>query len=84
MDKPQITDKVKSIIAAMFHEHSEKLTETTSLSELKDFDSFERVNLYLKVEKEFNFKLSTQDMLTINSIGDIIEAVQKALSVNPA
>ena len=66
-------EKIKNIILNKFNREVDKNTPLTELAE----DSFARVELLFSIEEELGKRLSEDEILQIENIGDLISVLQK-------
>lgn len=75
MDRNHIHHRVVALVGAVFKEDSSGLALDTEIGRLKNFDSLERLNLFLKIEQEFKTNFDMQDLLRMKTVGDIVEGI---------
>ena len=66
-------EKIKEII---FNKFNREVDKDTDLSELAE-DSFARVEMLFLIEEELGKRLSEDEILQIENVGDLIKALQK-------
>lgn len=75
MDRQEITRKVLNLVSAVFKEDIAGLNFNTEMGLLKNFDSLEQLNLFLKIEQEFKTNFDMQDLVRMKTVRDIVEGV---------
>lgn len=66
-------EKIKEII---FNKFNREVNKDTDLSELAE-DSFARVEMLFLIEEELGKRLSEDEILQIENVGDLIKVLQK-------
>jgi acyl carrier protein len=66
-------EKIKEII---FNKFNREVDKDTDLSELAE-DSFARVEMLFLIEEELGKRLSEDEILQIENVGDLIKVLQK-------
>jgi acyl carrier protein len=75
MDRQEITRKTLGLVSAVFKEDPAGLNFETEIGRLKNFDSLEQLNLFLKIEQEFKTNFDMQDLARMKTVRDIVEGV---------
>ncbi|EFI42474.1 acyl carrier protein [Peptoniphilus sp. oral taxon 386] len=70
-------DKIKNIVAENLGCSVEELDENTNLIEDLKADSLDIVELTMAIEEEFGISIKDEDIEKINTIGNILEYVEK-------
>ncbi len=75
MDK----ESIKIILTQVFHEVFEDSTivisENLTANEVENWDSISNVMMIDRVEKEFNIKLKLKEVVSMQNVGDLINAI---------
>ncbi len=74
MEHSYIISKVKKIFHSLFGEHNE-FNEDTSSSDVHGWDSLKHVVFISKIEEEFGFRFSLDEMQETTTIGDICRII---------
>lgn len=80
MNKTDIFIKLKEIFATVFKDSKLELTEKTTASDVDKWDSLNHVVLFNTIEKSFNIQFEFDDMLELNSVGDICDNIFEKLN----
>ena len=64
--------KVFSIISEQFSVSQNEITDEIGPGDLAKWDSIGQLRLMLELEKQFNIKLSVDDVMSINNVRDMI------------
>lgn len=75
MDRQEITRKTLGLVSVVFREDIAGLNFETEIGRLKNFDSLEQLNLFLKIEQEFKTNFDMQDLARMKTVRDIVEGV---------
>jgi len=67
--------KVFSIISEQFSVSENEITDEIGPGDLAKWDSIGQLRLMLELEKQFNIKLSVDDVMSINNVRDMIRIV---------
>ena len=70
-------DKIKEIVADSLGTEAEKLTAETSFKDDLDADSLDLFEMVMAIEDEFDIKIETEDLESIQTLGDIEKEIQK-------
>ena len=66
-----MTRNLFQIISEVFQVEQEKISDSTTQNDIKGWDSFNALLLIEEIEKEYEIKLSIDDVIEITSVGDI-------------
>ncbi|NMD43310.1 MAG: acyl carrier protein [Firmicutes bacterium] len=73
-----VEDKVKEIVSEQLEVPLESLTVETTFEEI-DADSLDIVELVMALEEEFDLEISDQEIEDIQTLGDIINFIEKKI-----
>jgi acyl carrier protein len=74
MNKIEILAKINIIFNELFQ--IDNLSLETELESVGKLDSLGKLNLFLRIEKEFGMKLSMSEIIKYKTINDIAENIQ--------
>lgn len=77
-----IEARVKQIVAKELGKLLDEVNTASNLGDDLGADSLDSVNLIIKLEEEFNISISDEDALKINTVGDAVHFVTKALAAD--
>jgi acyl carrier protein len=77
MDRPEIEQKIKGILADKLHINIEKITPEASLRDDLGMDSFGAVEVIFEIEDAFNINVPQDDASNINTFKDMVDAIMK-------
>jgi acyl carrier protein len=66
-------DRVLDIVADIFDVSRDKLSATTELEHLEEWDSLQQINLVLALEQEFSVSFSAEEMASLTTVPRILE-----------
>jgi len=70
-----LLQKLRTIFRDIFDDESMSISEGTSRDELDEWDSVAHVKIVLSVEDEFDIRLTMDDVTSIKTVGDFIQAI---------
>jgi acyl carrier protein len=76
MPNTNILLEVEKIFKTVFENDSISISETTSAKDIKNWDSMNHVLLIAEIEDHFGVEFELDDLIAINSVGDILSAIQ--------
>jgi len=71
---------VVEIMSGLFSVPPESLSLESSMETVDQWDSLQHFNVILDIEQRFGIELSPEEVLELNSVGKIVEVVEKKLS----
>ena len=78
MDKQEITNKVIEVAKQVFNYDGE-ITAQTKASEIKAWDSMNQIRFIAELECFFSVKFKMKDIIAFQSIGNVIDALERLL-----
>lgn len=79
-----IFEKIQQIMADLFNVDSGRITESTSMVTLPEWDSLQHLNLILDIEMNFRIALAPEDTERMTSVSGILEVVEQKQRRHPA
>lgn len=80
LTKQEITDKVKTIIAAQLGVELEKVTLEADFATELGADSLDTVELVMAIEEEFKIEIPDEDAEKISNLEQAIDFIQKIVN----
>lgn len=77
MQRSEILDKVRAVVAETLELDESEVTEQTELKQL-GADSFDLLELVTALEDEFNLQVADDALESLNTVGDVVDAIQNA------
>lgn len=75
----QVFDRVRRLASELFDVPVAQIAAESSAVTLEHWDSVQHLNLVLALEEEFGVKFEPEDMLKMQTIGQVTEAVVNKL-----
>ena len=72
-----ITEKVKQIIAESIEVDIIKINDDTAIGDFPKCDSMNQLIIITSLEKEFDIKFDPEDIMELEDVGDMIEAIEE-------
>ncbi|MGL4106769.1 amino acid adenylation domain-containing protein [Clostridium sp. LP20] len=76
MKRCDIIKKVNEIFVEVFDDNDIKINESTCADDIDDWDSLMHITLISVIEKKFNIKFSMQDVLGMQSVGEMLDIIE--------
>lgn len=74
-----VYEKITEIIAVQFNVEEDTLSKDTSFRDDLNADSLDLVELIMAIEDEFDLEVDDEGMEDIETIGDVVESIEKEL-----
>lgn len=68
--------KLKTVLAGIFGLKEDGITPQTSKEDVANWDSLKQMDLVMTVEQEFDIALDIEDIVSMTSVGKIIEVLK--------
>ena len=69
--------KISDVLCDVFELDPSQVTPTTSKMDLDEWDSMKQLELITALEKKFSIKFTMDEMISIDSVSKIVEAIEK-------
>ncbi len=69
--------KIRNIFRDIFDDEEMTISEETSRKDIEDWDSVAHIKLVLTIEDEYGIRLTTEEVSSIQTVGDFICAIEK-------
>ena len=79
MSREEVLLLVKNIFVDTFEVEASSITEETSSTEIKNWDSLNHVVLIAAVEEKFKVKFPLGELMELKSIGEIVNSVMEKM-----
>ena len=80
MNRETIFIKMKEIFREIFDDEKLEITDSTSAADIKDWDSFEQINLLVAIEDNFGFEVSLKQANKMENVGQMIDYIYEGLA----
>lgn len=71
------TDDFIAFVADVLRMGPDMLTLDSAVGDVPDWDSFAQVNLLMKIEEHYRIAFEADDLLSMETLGDILDAVRR-------
>ena len=75
MKRAEILHELNDIFKNVLDEESIVLTESTSANDIESWDSLTHIQLIVAIEKKFNIRFTSKELLSLKNIGEIINCI---------
>ena len=79
MEKKEIFEKLRVMLAEQFGVEEEKITEESSFIDDLGADSLDIVELVMNIEEEFDIQVEDSDAEKITTVKDVVEYLRENL-----
>jgi len=77
MNKDEILAKLQDIFRDVFDNDDLEITVDTVAEDIDEWDSLSHVELVKELEKEFNIKLTSKEVLSWDTVGEMVDFIAK-------
>lgn len=77
MTRSEILEKVIEICKDVFEDDDLILTESSSSSDVEEWDSLSHLSLISDVEDEFSIKLTLDEISSSKNLGELVSAIMR-------
>jgi acyl carrier protein len=79
MQESEIYQRLTKIFHDVLDDDSIVLTPELTASEVKEWDSFNHINLIIAVEQAFKIKFQTAELESMKNVGHLVALIEKKL-----
>lgn len=79
MEKTEIKEKVFAIVAEVCETTEDQINDNTTIGDFPQWDSVGQLTIILSVETEFGINFEPEEMMEIEDVKDIVNAVESKL-----
>ena len=69
-------ERIQNVFREVFGQEDLLITPELTARDVKDWDSFNHVNLILNMESTFNIEFSTDEIASFSCVGDILNILK--------
>ena len=80
MTSDDIHSRVQAIFRDVFDDDTLVITRATHVGDIPDWDSLAQINLVVAMEKDFEIKVSLDDLETLSNVGDMMDLIRRSLA----
>ena len=75
MNKQNVMNHVQDIFRDVLDNDEIELSDTTTVSDIDEWDSLTHIQLIIAIEKKFNKRISTQQVMEWKNVGEMINFI---------
>lgn len=75
MTREEVFEKLNGVFQEVFDDENILVGETTTSSDIEDWDSLEHINLIVAVEKCFSIKFNMGEVTTMKNVGAMVDII---------
>ena len=75
MQREEIINQVQDIFRDVLDEEEIILGDTTTADEVEGWDSLSHIQLVVGIEKRFNIKFTSKEILSWKNVGELIDCI---------
>jgi len=79
MDRAEIEERVKKVVAGQFEVDLDQLSEKTSFTNDLNADSLDSVEVIMEIEDEFEIAVPDGEMSEVQTIGAVINYIENKI-----
>lgn len=80
MNTAQIYEQLTGTFREIFDDETLTPTPQMTASDVKDWDSFNHINLIVAIEARFKIKFKTAELESLRNVGQLVEVIAKKLN----
>lgn len=73
MTREELFGKLQEIFRDIFDDETLNIDDSTSSSDIEDWDSLNHINLVSAIEKEFSIKFSFEELVKLKDVGAMVD-----------
>lgn len=79
MERKDIINRVQEVFRDELELDDLVLTDETTADDVEEWDSLSHVQLVVALEKAFNIKFTSREILSWDNVGDLVDCIEKKL-----
>ena len=79
MERNDIMSRVQEVFRDELEVEDLVLTDETTADDVEEWDSLSHVQLVVALEKTFNIKFTSREILSWDNVGDLVDCIGKKL-----
>jgi acyl carrier protein len=80
MSNEEIKTRLTEIFRDVLDNATLELSRTTTANDVEEWDSLAQISLLVSIEKEFNIKMSFEEVKALQNVGDMMDLIKSKLS----
>ncbi|GGD10100.1 acyl carrier protein [Hyunsoonleella pacifica] len=81
MKNRDILEKISKSFSTILEHNNFTLTESTTSHDVDGWESITHMMIINDIEKSFNIKFKLMDLMNMDTVGDLIKAIQKEQNI---
>ena len=82
MNKNNIKEKLQSVFVDVFDDEDLTISNSANSNDIEEWDSLNHIALVLSIEKCFNIRFMTGEVLSLKDVGEMIQLLEEKTSIN--
>jgi len=82
MDRNEILNTVNNVFIDVLDDDNLVLTEATTANDVEEWDSLNHIQLVVAIERQFKIRFASQEILSWQNIGEMVDSI--AAKLNPS
>ena len=82
MNKNNIKEKLQSVFVDVFDDEDLRISNSTNSDDIEEWDSLNHIALVLSIEKCFNIRFITGEVLSLKDVGEMIQLLEEKTRIN--
>ncbi len=82
MNKNNIKEKLQSVFVDVFDDEDLRISNSTNSDDIEEWDSLNHIALVLSIEKCFNIRFMTGEVISLKDVGEMIQLLEEKTSIN--
>ena len=82
MNKKYIKEKLQNVFIDVFDDEDLTISNSTNSDDVEEWDSLNHISLVLSIEKCFNIRFMTGEVLSLKDVGEMIQLLEEKTSIN--
>lgn len=79
MERSEILKRVEEIFREELEIEDLELNDETTADDVEEWDSLSHIQLIVSIEKEFNLKFTSREIMSWANVGEMIDCIQKKI-----
>lgn len=79
MERNEILKRVEEIFREELEIEDLELNDETTADDVEEWDSLSHIQLIVSIEKEFNLKFTSREIMSWANVGEMIDCIQKKI-----
>lgn len=76
MEKNEILSRLEEVFRDVLDNEDIELTKTTTADDIEEWDSLSHIQLIVAIEKAFNVKFTSKEILSWKNVGELADCIQ--------